>query len=356
MRTKVKVLMCCSDLEEFKGGMVTVVKNYLDYPDWKTSQILFVATHTSGSKWKRLLCFAKAYLKIIILLVKKEVDVAHLHMSERGSFYRKAWILKLLKYFHIPVIIHHHGAEFEDFYKKLSARKKIYVGKILERADCNLVLSDFLAEKLKEKAPNATIYVLHNAVSVPGEYNYHPKEAKIVMLGRQGKRKGSYDLLKALVGIRDRLPVETELWMCGDGDVKEVKEQAEKLGLGKMLVYVGWISGKEKERCLKDATIHVLPSYREGFPMSILETMARGIPNISTNIASIPEVIHEGETGYLIKPGDIEQLQKAILVLLKDRQLREEMSRKGYELIRNNFSIVACVNFLEELYMNCMRR
>lgn len=332
--------------------MVTVVKNYLNFTEWEMSQIFFVATHTTGNKWEKSIYFFEALLKIVVLLVKKKIDIAHLHMSERGSFYRKAWILRLLKCFHIPVIIHHHGAEFEDFYNKLTERKKRHVRKILEQADCNIVLSNVLADKYKEKAPDAVIHVLYNAVSVPSKNNYHPKPAKIVMLGRQGKRKGSYDLLKALSEIKDSLPLETELWMCGDGDVKEVKSEAKKMGLEKILVYVGWISGKEKEKCLQDATIHVLPSYREGLPMSILETMARGIPNISTNIASIPEVIHEGETGFLIKPGDIVQLQRAILILLNDIKKREEMSMKGFELIRDNFSIENCVKKLEKIYMD----
>lgn len=355
MSRKINVLMCGSDMDAYKGGMVTVVRNYLECGDFKSSRLIFVPTHTAGSKLRRIACYAGAYIKIVFLLLGKKIDIAHLHMSERGSFYRKAWLLRLLHTFRVPVILHHHGAEFEDFYAKLSPRGKEYVRKILESAQCNLVLSELLKEKMKKKAPDASVQVLPNAVTVPEERRYQPAPAKIVMLGRQGKRKGSYDLLEALAGIKDQLPEETELWLCGDGAVEEVKARAAMLGLEKQLAYTGWIAGEEKAACLKDATIHVLPSYREALPMSILETMSLGIPNISTDIASIPEVIHDGVNGFLIKPGDIEGLQKAVLRLLKDTELRENMSRSSYQQMQEQYSLHACVQKLEAIYAGCLK-
>lgn len=355
MNREIRVLMCGSDIDVFKGGMVTVVRNYLECGSFRHSRLIFVPTHTTGSKIKRIVCYAKAYIKIIFLLFGKKIDIAHLHMAERGSFYRKAWLMKLLHMFRIPVIIHHHGAEFEDFYRKLSPGGRRYVQKVLESAECNLVLSELLEKKMKKKAPNASVQVLPNAVAVPEKRSYQPAPAKIVMLGRQGKRKGSYDLLEALAGVKDRLPEKTELWMCGDGAVEKVKARASQLGLEKQLVCTGWISGEEKAACLKDATIHVLPSYREALPMSILETMSLGIPNISTDIASIPEVIRDGVNGFLVKPGDIEGLRKVLLRLLNDAELRENMSRSGYQQMRETYSLQSCVQKLEKIYASCLK-
>ncbi len=198
--------------------------------------------------------------------------------------------------------------------------------------------------------------VLPNAVEVPGERRYQPAPAKIIMLGRQGKRKGSYDLLKALAAVRNQLPEQTEVWMCGDGEVESVKEKARELGVERQVICTGWISGKEKGACLKDATIHVLPSYREALPMSILETMSLGIPNISTRVASIPEVIEEGENGFLIQPGDIEALGNRMLRLLEDGELREKMSINSYRKMQDDFSLQACVRRLEEIYADCLQR
>lgn len=350
MKKKIRVLMCGSDIRTVKGGMVTVEKNYLEYPGWKKAEITFIPTHTEGNPLKKCLCFAGGWLQVLFCLIGKRADVLHLHMAERGSFYRKAWLLKLGHRFGVPVVIHHHGAEFEDFYGALPEKKKQYVKEILEEADLNLVLSERLKQELLQKAPLARTEVLHNAVTVPDAVPDRSGADRILMLGAQGKRKGSYDLLEALAAIDQKLPETIKVWMCGDEDVEGVKRRAAELGLQNRVEHVGWVAGKEWEDCLNRAMLHVLPSYREGLPMSILETMGQGIPNISTNIASIPEVIRDGENGFLITPGDVKALQDRILQLVSDDGLRREFSEKGARLIREEFSLKASIDRLEHFY------
>ena len=90
--------------------------------------------------------------------------------------------------------------------------------------------------------------------------------------------------------------------------------------------------------------------------MSILETMSRGIPNISTKIASIPEVIESGVQGILIEPGDIQALTEALGTLCGDREIRERMSRESHSLIRDRFSVNACGRKLEGIYRKVLER
>ena len=351
---RIKVLMCCSDVDSVRGGMVTVVKNYLTCRNWKNVELSFIPTHREGNKLIKSLYFAVAYLRVAARLLEKKVDLVHLHVAERGSFYRKAYLVRLCRRLGIPVVLHHHAAEFEAFYAGLSDRQKEYVKEILEAADTNLVLSDFLKKKLLEKAVRAEVEILHNAVSTDKQYCYRGDKPRIVMLGRIGERKGSYDLLTAVAQIRDRLPLDTELWLCGDGETQKARRLAAELHIEDMIAHVGWISGGELEVCLRDAAVHVLPSYREGLPMSILETMGMGIPNISTRIASIPEVIRDGETGFLLEPGDIDGLKTAILGLLSDKELRQKISRRSYDLITEEFSLEASVAKLERLYIGIL--
>lgn len=197
--------MCCSDINTFKGGMVTVVKNYLESREWKSVDFIFVATHKEGSGIAKAVYFLTAYLRIMKLLLSHKVDMAHLHMAERGSFYRKAMVERLCHRFHIPVILHHHSAEFEAFYHTLSAGRRKWVKKALEEAELNLVLSSLLAEKYREKAPGAKIEVLYNAVNVPEENPYTGNASDIILLGKLGQRKGTYDFLQALKAADDKI-------------------------------------------------------------------------------------------------------------------------------------------------------
>ena len=117
-----------------------------------------------------------------------------------------------------------------------------------------------------------------------------------------------------------------------------------------MVSHIGWINAEDKEDFFSRTMINILPSYHEGLPMTILETMAYGIPNISTNIASIPEVIKNGENGYLIEPGDIESLKKYILLLISNKKKRTEISCEAKKTIDENFSIDKHINNLKKIY------
>ena len=90
--------------------------------------------------------------------------------------------------------------------------------------------------------------------------------------------------------------------------------------------------------------------------MAILETMSQGIVNISTNIASIPEVIFHGETGLLVEAGDKEALGKAILELAANDHARMEMSQKSYQLVCEQFSLEKNIKVLESYYQMLLER
>lgn len=347
------ILMVCSDLSQVKGGMVSVVKNLLGYGNWEEFSICYIAAHVEGNAVRKLLFFAAACIKVFFSLLFRRADLLHLHVSERGSFYRKAVLLNMAKAFHVPVILHHHGAEFQSFYEGLTDRKKEYVRQILEKADCNIVLSGERERELLKKAAGARCAVIFNAVDVPEANPYHGGDA-VVTLGRLGERKGTYDLIQAVRELDSKLPPDIRFWLCGDGETERVETAAKEAGIMHRIAYIGWSHGEEKRKLLSHAVCHVLPSYREVMPMSILETMAGGIPNISTDVGSIPDVISHGENGFLVRPGDIESLKEDIYLLCTDRKRREEISRNAYETAKRQFSLEAGCQRIKELYRQCI--
>jgi len=345
-----KILMCCSDLS-YKGGMVSVVRNYLGSKAWPEEvELTFVPTHGNGGKLKLISMFVKAWKRISRMARNGEIDVAHLHVAERGSFVRKALLMKMLHKHGIPVVFHHHGAEFEPWYASLPGRAKRWVDGILAEADINLVLSRRLIKGIKTKAPGTRVEVLYNAVDVPPANLYNKNARGILFLGRLGERKGTYDLLNALREIDGRLPADIKVYLCGDGDTEGVRKRVRELGLVHRVAHIGWTDGEQKQRILDDTMVNILPSYNEGLPMTILETMARGIPNISTPVASIPEVITNGVTGLLVKPGDVAGIGRALLCVASDPAMRENLSRESYEFISECFALPANIERLTNLY------
>lgn len=346
---KINVLMCCSHLS-VKGGMVSVVKNYLGYEDWDTINIIYIPTHIEKSKILVVVYFAFAYLRILWTLITKKIDFAHLHTAERGSFYRKAFLVRLCKRFGVRTVMHHHAAEFELFYEKLSEKQKKYINETFAVADVNLVLSERLVPMITSKCPSANVKVLYNAVHTYEQNPYNAKATGVLFLGRLGQRKGTYDLLQVIKKLDKNIHASIKFYLCGDGDIEGVSTKIDELDIRDRIAHLGWIDAKGKKEIFYNSKINVLPSYNEGLPMSILETMAYGIPNLSTKIASIPEVIKDGKNGFLINPGDIEDMANKLNIMLCDINLISHFSNESFALITNCFSLKNHISMLKLIY------
>lgn len=349
---KIKVLMCGSELS-VKGGMVSVIKNYLGYQSWDEFEIKYIPTHTEKNKLIVALYFVLAYIRVIVTALAGKYDIIYLHTAERGSFYRKAIIARTLQKCGLKVVMHHHAAEFEVFYDSLLEKGKSYVNDTLGRVDLNIVLSNRLVSSITKKAPNATVRVLYNAVDTYKVNPYNADSKCVLFLGRLGERKGVYDLLQAIELLDRRLSPDIKFLLCGDGEIDEVKRQIEERKIQHRIGHVGWIDSKQKHVFFQQTILNVLPSYNEGLPMSILETMAYGIPNISTRIASIPEVIREGINGEMLNPGDVKELAKKICLLCEDVNTRKKMSKQAWSDVTQKFALSTHMEKLKE-YMREM--
>lgn len=344
-----RVLMVGSELS-VRGGIVSVMRNYLFYDGWKETDLSFLPTHVEGSALKKGSFFLKALRKLRRLLRRCRFDVIHIHVSERGSFTRKAVVLRMAKKRGYKVILHHHGAEFLEFYRGCGDRKKHWIRRILGEADLNLVLSRLLVPLYAEISPEARVECLYNTVLPPEENQYRPEAREFTMLGRLEERKGTFDLLEVIHQIDGTLPAEVKFNLCGDGDLDRVRERIGALGIGHRIGHLGWVQGDEKQQILRRTMAHVLFSYNEGLPMSILETMGCGIVNVATRVAAIPEVITDGVNGFLVEAGDREALARVLLEVSGSEALRRRISEQAFADITNGFSLKTGAQKLEQIY------
>ena len=345
------ILMHCSTLDT-KGGMVSVTKNYLNYPNWGEYKIKFIPTHFDTNKYIVMVYFGIRFIQILFTIIFGHYDIAHLHTAERGSFWRKTFLLRVYHKFGIKVVLHHHAAEFEEFYANCSEKQKAKVRKALVDADMNIVLSERLVPMIKDKEPKAKVEVLYNAVSTYDHNPYSLQARNVLFMGRLGVRKGTFDLIEAIKRLDSEIPQDVKFYLCGDVGEEAVRQKVAELGIEHRIAHIGWIDGEQKKEFISKSMINCLPSYNEGLPMTILETMAAGIPNISTNIASIPEIIKNGENGFLIEPGDVTSLVKRLKELICNESLRRSFSQKSYDLIVQKFSMNRNIANLKKFYTN----
>jgi len=126
-------------------------------------------------------------------------------------------------------------------------------------------------------------------------------------------------------------------------------ELAAQLALGERLVLTGWRSDIEAITPWFDVAAQA-SKYWEGWAMSLLEAMACGKPVVATRIGGVPEVVEDGVSGLLVKPGDVEALVQALLRLLRDPSLRQRMGQAGRRRAETSFNQRQQVKQMEHIY------
>ena len=124
---------------------------------------------------------------------------------------------------------------------------------------------------------------------------------------------------------------DSKLHLIGDGEVSRANELVKKLNLRESCEVYGWVDEKKKEELLMKSGIYALPSHNEGLPMGLLEAMSYGLAPISTTVGAIPEVINNGENGYVIDPGNISEISEILRVLIAQNSHRKDMGLKARE-------------------------
>ncbi len=159
-------------------------------------------------------------------------------------------------------------------------------------------------------------------------------EPYLLAVGRLRIRKGMEILLQALAQVRDR-GHRLRLVVAGDGERRAALERlSERLGLGTGVHWAGRCSRSETARLRRRAAALVVPSTYEGMPLVVLEAMGDGVPVIASAVSGIPEVVVDGETGWLVPPERSAALAGALIEAMSDpdaARLRGEAGRQRLE-------------------------
>lgn len=334
-----------------KGGISTVVDNYYALGLDQLVDLTYLPTMEDGAKIKKLIVAAGAYMRFGRLV--KNSDIVHVHMAAQASFGRKALFIEKAHKAGKKIIIHEHAADFDKFFfEESDDAKREKIKHIFSIADRVIVLSEEWAYFFeKNVCDSGKIEILYNGVVLP-EYekeDYH--DHNVLMLGRLGQRKGTYDLLKAVPMVVKSIP-DVRFYLGGDGDVEQCKSIVKRNNLEQNVFFLGWVRDKEKEKQLKRCSTFILPSYYEGMPMSVLEAMSYGLATISTNAGGIPQIIEDGVDGIRVDAGSVEAITTALVQVLENEEGRKRLGKAGRSKIERKFDFKANVARLVEIYIH----
>jgi glycosyltransferase involved in cell wall biosynthesis len=314
-----------------RGGMASVLTLMAAHPDPRIS-IRVVATYADHEPVRRTLLGVRGMLVASALILLGRVDVLHVHLAHGGSVVRKSLPLATARLRGTATVVHEHSYDFAGWFDGLPRWGRALVRRGVA-ADVWLVLathhvSDF-GERLR--MDQRSIRVLHNPVVVPPDAATSAPTpvggtVRAVSLGRLGRRKGSYDIVRAAALLPDHVRARLRVVLAGDGDVDEVRAEIAATGVDDVVEVRGWQGPAERDILMRTSQVFVLPSYEEGLPMAMLEAMAHGLAPIVSPVGGIPNVVTDGVEGLLVEPGDAEALGTALRRMVEDDDLRGQVA------------------------------
>jgi glycosyltransferase involved in cell wall biosynthesis len=216
-----------------------------------------------------------------------------------------------------------------------------------------IAVSDAQADKVRSAGvPDDHVHVIRNSAR-PGAFNPPSPEGRarlaalaptpgdllILTAARLSPEKGIHVLIDAAERVVSEFPAARFL-VFGDGAERDRLERLiAEAEIGHAFALCGFRS--DLDELMPNADVAVLPSFNEGLPNAVLEASAAGVPVVATRVGGSPEAIVDGETGWIVPPGDAPALASAIAALLRDDRLRRRLGANGREFVHSEFSFAA---------------
>ncbi|MCK4574321.1 MAG: glycosyltransferase family 4 protein [candidate division Zixibacteria bacterium] len=196
------------------------------------------------------------------------------------------------------------------------------------------VISESTADDIASRGvPRENISIIHCGIDRE-LYSYDPSVTKyerptILYLGRIKKYKSVQHLIEAFSRVREKLP-SARLMVVGAGDYQpQLKSLAQKLNVADHVEFPGFVPSAEKVERMRRAHVAVLPSLKEGWGLTNIESNSVGTTVIAANSPGLRDSVRDGETGFLYEYGNIEQLTQKLLAVLTDEALRHKLEQGG---------------------------
>lgn len=349
---------------------VHVLVTYLRRPDDREFQIPEMASKL-GINYvdlcDRSMLDLRCLRELAALVDRHKLELVHSH-DEKTLLY--AFILRLMRPgLRIIHTCHSHAVmrrgEFSSLaaYLKFKARQKLQIRLMKQHMKPIITVSNDTRDRLTASGlDEGQVAVLHNGIDTTV---WRRTGSRGVLREELGLAEDAF-----LVGTVARITPEKDLntfyevarrvasefprvrfVVVGDGygdELERARLDVARLGLADLVHFTGHRNDLRDVYASFD--VFLMTSVTEGLPNTLLEAMALGVPCVSTNVGGIPELLYDGEGGYLASAGDAEELARRVLQLLRSDRLRERFSRECRDRIERHFSFGLRVRVMEDYY------
>ena len=262
---------------------------------------------------------------------------------------RRRWALD------VPIVSHHHHLD-------PSPLNRVVEKRVVEGSDRVVVGSEFARRQLAAELGSRTDHVSVVHYGVDSAFTPRPPRADlldryglrghpvVLYFGGLKPRKNLFFLLGLWKAVAAERP-DARLLVAGGGPLlRSLKEHAERLGLQGRVAFTGYVPEAEKAEHFNLADVFLFPSAMEGFGLTVAEAMASGLPVVGSDRGSIPELVADGEGGFVCSPSEPARFVERLLLLLGDREIRGKLGAASRERARRLFRWERCVEGTRRVY------
>src|SRR5580765_2747970 len=255
----------------------------------------------------------------------------------------------------VPVIAHHHHLDPSPLNPLIEKR-------VIDAVDAVVVGSEFSRRQLRE-ALGARID--HVAVVPYGvDAKFAPRPPRMDLAERWGLRNRQIVLFFGGLKPRKNLETMLDVWTAvapshpearlvvagGGALLGDLRHRADRLGISASVVFTGYVPEADKADYLNLADVFFFPSAMEGFGLAVGEAMSSGLPVVVSNRGSIPELVVDGEGGFVSDPTDPARFAERLRLLLGDAALRRKLGQANAARIEERFRWDRCVDGTRRVY------
>lgn len=282
---------------------------------------------------------------------QREIDVV---LCEYGTTAVK--VMGSCQELDLPMVVHFHG--FDVFRKTLSSQLLAQYETLFSQAEALVSVSEEMSKKLLELgAPEEKIYQNSCGVDTTKFQGSDPEHAppEFLFVSRLRDFKGPHLVILAFQKVLSNCP-ESRLTIIGEGDLMSVcRHLVTYFNIESNVRFLGSVSHDrvaeemKRARALVQHSIETSDREAEGFGLSVAEAGASGLPAIGTRCGGIKDIIVEGETGYLVEEGAVDEMAKKMTHLVQHPEVASELGRRARKRVKKHFSQNKQVQRLENI-------
>jgi len=326
--------------------------------DWAAAQGVVPIIIPELGREINLVADLKVLFKLYRLFRREKPDIVHTHTAKAGFAGRLAARLA-----GTPIVIHtFHGHVFHGYFNPWKTRLFIFIEQMLAHLSTRIIT---ISPLQRQEILNFGIASPDKILIIPLGFDLDPfftcqtgrdwlraelalgAEVKLVgIVARLTAIKNHHLFFEAAALVHQRCQ-NVHFVVVGDGELRaELEQYVAALQLERVAHFLGW--RQDMPAIYAGLDLVVLTSNNEGTPVTLIEAQATGCPVVATAVGGVPDIVTDGQTGYLVPPNDAEALAKAILKVLADDS--GSMGRTARQVVAEQFTISRLVRDMEQLY------